>query len=123
MKKATLKSAVIMGITMLLALTFLAAGLTKFAGVTQVVLPFERLGMPFMAKVIGLLEIAGAIGLLIPRLRHLAALGLSAIMLGAIVYHLTLDPEKAALPGIILLIFCGSLAWIQRPAPSDPILG
>lgn len=113
----TLKTAAIYGLTGLLAFTFVAAGFAKLASVEQVILPFERLNMPFMATITGLLEIAGAIGLFIPRLRFWAALGLSTTMLGAIGYHLTLDPEKAALPGLILLTLTSTLTWIRRSQP------
>ncbi len=116
MSNLTFKSASLWGLTGLLALTFVGAGIAKFMGVEQTILPFERMGMPAMALAVGLLEIAGAIALFIPRLRFLAALGLSATMLGAVGYHLILDPEQAALPGIILLVLCSALAWFRRPA-------
>jgi putative oxidoreductase len=103
------------GLTGLLALAFAGAGVAKIMGVEQTVLPFERLGVPSLAIVVGLLEIAGAIGLFIPRLRFLAALALSATMVGAIGYHLILDPEMAALPGVVLLVLCVSLVWLRRP--------
>jgi len=103
-------------LTILLALVFAAAGVSKLIGVEQTVLPFERMGIPTLAYLVGALEIAGAIGLFIPRLRFLAALGLSATMAGAVAYHLTLDPERAALPGVILLVLSLALAWIRRPA-------
>lgn len=121
MSKRTLKNASIPALTGLLALTFVGAGAAKLVGVEQVILPFERMGLPIFAKITGLLEIAGAIALFLPRLRFLAALGLSTTMVGAVAYHLTLDPEKAALPGVILLILCGLLAWNHRPQPIETV--
>lgn len=115
MSKFNVKSAATWGLTGLLALAFAAAGAAKLAGVPEVLISFERLGIPAMGPVVGALEIAGAIGLFIPRLRFLALLGLAAIMVGAIGYHLTLDPEKAVLPAIVLFALCGVLAWIKRP--------
>ncbi len=81
------------------------------AGVAQVTLPFERMGVPPMAYVVGLLEIAGAVGLLMSKIRFMAAFGLSTIMVGAIGYHMILDPDKAVIPAIILFILTGFLAW------------
>ena len=115
MSNVTPKSAATWVLTILLAFVFVAAGGAKLAGVDQVLLPFERLGTPQMAKVVGFLEIAGAIGLFIPKLRLPALAGLAATMIGAIGYHLTLDPEKAALPGIVLLILCITLFFLRRP--------
>ncbi|WP_371170040.1 DoxX family protein [Aliiroseovarius sp. 2305UL8-7] len=115
MSKLNIKSASTWGLTGLLAAVFVAAGTSKILGVEQTVLPFERMEIPSMAILVGLLEIAGAIGLFIPRLRFLAALGLSATMVGAAGYHLTLDPEQAVVPALVLLVLTGLLTWIRRP--------
>jgi len=123
MSKFNVKSVATWGLTILLALAFAAAGAAKLAGVPEVLISFERLGVPAMAPVVGVLEIAGAIGLFIPRLRFLALLGLAAIMVGAIGYHLTLDPEKMVLPAIVLFVLCGVLAWIRRPGSSVATAG
>ncbi len=111
----TKHTSVIRGLTGLLACVFLAAGGAKLAGLEQVILPFERLGMPSLALLVGLCEIALAVALFIPRFQLAALLGLSATMLGAIGYHLTLDPDKAFLPGLVLLILCAVLTWFRRP--------
>ena len=116
MSKLNFKSVSILGLTGLLALAFIAAGVSKLMGVEQTVLPFERMGMPLMAKIVGLLEIAGAVGLFIPQFRFLAALGLSATMVGAAGYHLTLDPEMAVIPALVLLVLTGALTWVRRPS-------
>ena len=116
MAQITKKSITHWLLTGLLGLVFVAAGGAKLVGVEQVLLPFVHMNMLAMAKVVGVLEIAGAIGLFVPKFRFLAALGLSGIMVGAIAYHLVLDPEKAALPGIILLMLCGILVWLNRSA-------
>ena len=116
MSGTKIKSLAIWGLAGLLALVFVAAGLSKLMGVPQTVLPFEQIGLPALALLVGLLEIAGAVGLFVPKLRFWAALGLCATMVGAIGYHLAMDPEKAAQPAAILLILCGIFAWIYRPA-------
>ena len=115
MSKLNVKPIATWGLTGLLALVFIAAGVSKLMGVEQTVLPFERMGMPSSSYLVGALEIAAAIGLFIPKLRFLAALGLGATMVGAFGYHLTLDPEQAVLPSLVLLTLCAVMAGIRRP--------
>ncbi|MGH3908681.1 MAG: DoxX family protein [Pseudonocardiaceae bacterium] len=63
----------------------------------------------------GALELAGAIGLLIPRLCGLAALGLAGVMVGAIVIHLSVLPSVtlALIPALLVVVF-GLVAWGRR---------
>ncbi len=76
---------------------------------------------------VGACEVAGAVGLLIPRLATLAAAGLSILMLGAFVSHLRAgDPiQNAVVPLIALvLLIVGALArrsdLLSRGAPQSP---
>ncbi|MFN8526325.1 MAG: DoxX family protein [Chloroflexota bacterium] len=98
----------------LLALGYLLAGSTKF------ILPDEELtaGIPFpvlFVKFIGLCELAGAVGLILPRLLRikpfltpLAAAGLFIIMLGAVPSAIAvLPPDQlavVALPATFLIL-------------------
>jgi putative oxidoreductase len=69
----------------LLALIFFAAGLGKAAAIAPSPQNFARWGLsPNVMRAVGAAEIAGAIGLLIPRLAPFAAIGLGLVMLGAI---------------------------------------
>jgi uncharacterized membrane protein YphA (DoxX/SURF4 family) len=115
MKNFNTQSIMIWILTILLSLVFVAAGTAKLFSVEQVIVSFQLLGMPSMAIVVGLLEIIGAVALFVPKLRFMAALGLLVIMLGAIGYHLTLDPEKNAVPALVLFVLCAILAWFRRP--------
>jgi len=74
-------------------------------------------------KIIGILEILGAAGLLLPMwleifpiLTPIAALGLAATMIGAMMTHLKLNENKPALSNLILFILCAFVAvgrlWI-----------
>lgn len=58
------------------------------------------------------LELGGAIGLLIPRLCGLAALGLADVMVGTVVTHLTvlLPVTLALIPAFLGVVF-GLIAW------------
>jgi uncharacterized membrane protein YphA (DoxX/SURF4 family) len=105
----------------LLALAFLAAGLTK------VIRPKDKLrdqmawveGVPEAGvKLIGTAEILGALGLLLPPLLHilviltpLAAVGLAIVMVGAIVTHVRLHEANRTAPAIVLLIMALIVAW------------
>jgi uncharacterized membrane protein YphA (DoxX/SURF4 family) len=81
----------------LLAAMFLFSGAGKLAGTEQMVELFDKIGFgQWFRYVTGGLEVAGAIGLLIPRLSGLAALGLAGVMVGAVI-------TEAFLSGVVLL--------------------
>ena len=88
----------------LLALAFLGAGATKLSGNPEMAANFARWGFPegFM-YVVGALEVAGAIGLLLPRLAGYAAPALVGVMLGAIGTHVLHAEWGAIVPPLVLL--------------------
>lgn len=61
----------------------------------------------------GLLEVAGAIGLLIPRYAFHAAGLLAVVMVGAIIAHLTALGTSPAVP-VVLLVLSGTIAWLRK---------
>ncbi|MFG3103072.1 DoxX family protein [Streptomyces sp. NPDC048182] len=68
---------------------------------------------------VGVLELAGAIGLLVPVLQSAAATGLSALMVGAFVVQLTyFDGANAATP-LILMVPLLLIAWNRRAHNAD----
>ena len=72
------------------ALIFLGSGALKLSGVHAVTSNFESWGYPLrFMYFIGVCELAGAIGILLPwhKLRGLAALGIACIMGGAVFTH------------------------------------
>ena len=72
-----------------LAAVFAAAGLAKLAGEPAMVELFADVGAgSWLRYLVGVLEVAGAVGLLVPRLAGAAALGLVALMIGATVTNL-----------------------------------
>jgi len=76
---------VIRVLTWLLALLFVAGGVTKLIGIESAVAGFEHYGYPpWFRLLIGALETLGGIGLLLPALVRSAAAGLVGIMIGAI---------------------------------------
>src|ERR1700736_3987735 len=72
----------------LVALAFVGAGGNKLAGVPVMVEMFDKVGLgQWFRYFTALLEVAGAIGLLIPRYAFYAAVLLAMVMVGAIIAH------------------------------------
>src|SRR3954468_18200265 len=67
-----------------LALVFLGAGTSKLASDPAMVTMFDQIGAgQWLRYLVGTLELAGAVGILVPRLSALAATGLVLLMIGA----------------------------------------
>lgn len=107
-----------------LALLFLFAGGTKLVissetlasmgSPNQVVLPV------WFIKFIGVAEVLGALGLILPglfrRQQHLtalAALGLMIIMIGAVVVTIIGDGPKMAITPLVVGLLCGLVAYAR----------
>ncbi|MFE4668655.1 DoxX family protein [Streptomyces sp. NPDC056716] len=100
----------------LLALFYaLASALPKLIAHPSAVDSFDAMGWGSAGMyTVGALELAGAIGLVIPLLQSAAAMGLGALMVGAFVVQLTeFHGEDAATP-LILLVPLGLIAWAWR---------
>ncbi|EHP90307.1 DoxX family protein [Methylorubrum extorquens] len=98
----------------LLALVFLAAGGAKLAGIPMMVQVFDLIGVgQWFRLVTGLVEVGGAVALLIPGAAAFAGLWLGCTMVGAVLAHLTILPTPAA-PAVLLLVLCAFLAWLRR---------
>lgn len=65
--------------------------------------------------VIGLVEVVGAIALLVPRLAPYAAAELGGVMIGATITHLMFDPPAHAAAPVILLGLLFVVGWARRP--------
>ncbi|MFJ8823396.1 DoxX family protein [Streptomyces sp. NPDC102467] len=93
----------------------LASGLPKLIAHPTAVEAFDSIGWGAVGMyAIGALELAGAIGLLVPVLQGLAPIGLSALMVGACVMQIVVfDGENAATP-LILIVPLAALAWAHR---------
>jgi uncharacterized membrane protein YphA (DoxX/SURF4 family) len=97
-----------------LALQFAGGGLAKLAGSPELVDLFANIGAgQWLRYVVGALEVAGAVGLLVPRLSRLAALGLAALMVGATVTNLFVIHQRPWLP-VGLLLVAAVIAWGRR---------
>lgn len=88
----------------LIVLAYLFAAWSKLSADPQAVAGFAVLGIGDTGRVvIGIVEAAGAIGLLIPRLQGLAATCLVAWMVGATVVTLLAVPMLAVVPAAYLV--------------------
>lgn len=97
-----------------LAIVFLGAGGAKLAGVPMMVEIYDLLGLGQGFRIVtGLVEIAGAIGLLVPGFALGAAVWLACTMAGAVLAHVLVLPTPAA-PAVVLLVLCLVVAWLRR---------
>ena len=88
MEKA--KTIALWTIRILLAVVFFLAGSGKLVGLPMTVQMFDTIGVgQWFRYLTGTLEVAGAVGLLVPSLVGFASLGLAAVMVGAIIAHFT----------------------------------
>ena len=102
-------------LSVLLALAFLGAGGAKLAGAAAMVELFDKVGLgQWFRYFTGMLEVAGAIGLLISRYAFYAAILLALVMVGATIANLTVLGAFPA-PTVALLVLSGIIAWLRKP--------
>ncbi len=90
------KNVALWALQIVLAAFFVFAAMPKLLGDTTTVEMFNTIGFgQWFRYLTGTCELAGAIGLLIPRLSGLAALGLVGVMVGATLTNLFLLPGMA----------------------------
>ncbi|MCZ0989762.1 DoxX family protein [Streptomyces diastatochromogenes] len=103
-------------VQVLLALFYgIASALPKLIAHPSAVESFDKIGWGSAGMyTIGALELAGAIALLVPVLQSVAAIALSALMVGAFIVQLTVfDGQYAATP-LILIVPLVLIAWSRR---------
>jgi putative oxidoreductase len=104
------------GLQALLAAFFAFAAVPKLLGDPMAVQMFGVIGLgEWFRYLVGGLELLGAIGLLVPRLAGLAALGLAGVMIGATITQLFVfdSPAMAPMPFVLCLVLL-ALAWGRR---------
>jgi putative oxidoreductase len=101
------------------ALAILGAGVSTVTGAAQAMAVFDALGAgDWFRYLTGMLEIAGALGLLIPRLVGIAAPALAALWLVAIGTHLfAIGGNPAA--AVIFFILNAAITWGRRDRIRD----
>ena len=102
----------------LLAAVFAFAAVPKLAGAHSTVAMFGQIGAgQWLRYLVGAAELAGATGLLIPRLAGLAAAGLAADMAGASIINIAVLHSAAV---VLTIPLCAALALIARARWEHP---
>lgn len=92
-------------VRIVLAAQFAAGGVLKLSGDPQMVAMFAGLGDgQGLRLLVGVCEVAGAVGVLVPRLARLAAFGLVALMAGAAVTNVVALQTSPVLPLVLLVL-------------------
>ncbi len=98
-----------------LALVFVGAGFAKLAGDPAMLQLFDAIGAgQGLRYVVGALELAGAIGVLVPRLCGLAAIGLALLMIGASITNVVVLGVSPAFT-LLLFVLAAFTVWLRRP--------
>ncbi|WP_205327829.1 DoxX family protein [Glycomyces sp. YM15] len=96
------------------AFMIVASGTPKLFAVESAAAGFDLIGWgDWFMYFVGALEIAGGVGLLIPRLSGPAAIGLSLLMVGAAIFNVAILDYPVITPLILLALFAG-VAWVRR---------
>jgi putative oxidoreductase len=94
-------------------------GVAKLAGDQRMVDMFADIGAgQWLRYLVGALEVAGAVGLLVPILSGLAALGLVALMAGAAVTNVAVLGTDPTMP-VVFLVVAALIAWGRRSRVTD----
>lgn len=98
----------------LAAAMFLMAGGSKLAGAPDMVGVFDTVGIgQWFRYLTGALEVVGAVLLLVPGVALWGALLLAAVMVGAILSHLTVLGGSVVTPLVLLLVLL-VIGWGRR---------
>src|SRR2546421_1235771 len=98
----------------LLAAAFLAAGGGKLLGAAMMVQIFDQIGMGQWFRIVtGVVEVVGAVALLIPGFAALGAAWLGATMFFAVLTHLFIL-HSSAIPALTLLTLNALVVWLRR---------
>ena len=108
---------VMWALVILLTVVFVMIGLSKLLGPssTRWTERFARWGYPpHAAGLIGILEILGGLGVLIPTIRRAAAMTIGGLMIGAVATHLVHGEFLRVIPPLVLGGFA-FLVYATRP--------
>lgn len=109
--------------SIVVGLAFLASGGMKLTGSPDLAAEFAHWGYPsWFMLLIGALEVAGGIGLMLRKFSALAAAGLIVIMIGALVTHLRFAEYGPSVPALVLGGACVLIARARR-VPGAALFG
>lgn len=98
-----------------LSLIFFISGGAKLAGLAFEIAAFEKWGYPlWFMYFTGAIEVAGGVGLLLPRLSALAGACLALMMIGAVATHVIHSEWGMMVVAGIILALAATRAWLGR---------
>jgi putative oxidoreductase len=104
----------------LLLAVFLNTSIPKFIGTDADVAAYADIGLgQWLRYVTATFELLGGIGLVVPRTVGLAATGLTALLVGAVLTQAFLVTDGSIIMPAVLMLICGAIAWLRR----DQVLG
>ena len=104
-RRSRAAAAAVWAVRLLLAAQFVVGGLLKLTGDPQMVAMFDQVGAgQGLRLLVGACEVAGAVGLLVPRLVRPAAIGLVGLLVGAAVTNVVALHTSPALPLVLLAL-------------------
>ena len=102
-------------LAVILAFAFIGAGITKLVGVDTQIKNFESWGYPLWLRFpIGLIEIAFAIGLLIPGFRKITIYGIFIWTIVAVITHLQAGQANMIAGPIFFSVFAAAILFLSR---------
>lgn len=97
-----------------LAFVFVSASWAKLMGKPEMVALFTAVGFgQWFRYVTGILELIGAVLIMVPKTRRIGSALLATIMLGALTAHLFILHVPPTTPGVLFLI-SGFVVWGRR---------
>ena len=107
----------------LLAFVFAGASWAKLNGNSEMVALFTAVGFgQWFRYVTGVLELTGAVLIVVPKTRRIGAALLATVMLGALAAHLFILHVPLTTPGILFLM-SGLVVWGRRGPARATIVG
>lgn len=98
----------------LLALVFVSSSWAKLTGKPEMVALFTAVGVgQWFQYVTGILELSGAVLIMVPKTKRIGAALLATIMLGALTAHLFILHVPPTTPGALLFL-SGFVVWGRR---------
>jgi putative oxidoreductase len=97
-----------------LALVFVGAAWAKLTGTPEMVALFAAVGFgQWFRYVTGILELTGAVLIVVPKTRRTGAALIATVMLGALTAHLFILHVPPSTPGVLFLM-SGLVVWGRR---------
>ena len=104
----------------LLGVLFVVLGVAKF-GDPSWARKFAGWGYPDgFYMVVGVLEIAGGLMVLVPRVASYGALTIATVMVGAALTHLTHGETRRLIGPLIFLALAAAVGWLRRASAARP---